>query len=256
MQYSLMTHAGTVLIKKRFRQRFGIRAPRVTVRTHIPWYFWGGLIVICCLLLIALASWLHENWQGRQSGGGVSEFERLLEAHQALQSEVSRLRQIVDTGESKYRIEQTAGQQLARQVKVLESENASLREDLAFFEGLVPGGIATKSTGPRITRIRVEPDLTPGHYRYRILIVQSSGHTGTVFHGGLQLVIKIQQGGKDAMLTLPDAAATNRRNFDINIKYFQRIEGEFSVSADSVVRSVEARLLQNGSVLSRQEQAL
>jgi hypothetical protein len=244
------------LIKKRFRQRFGIRAPRVTVRTHIPWYLWGGLFVIFCFLLIALASWLYESGGGRKVGGGAAEFEQMLAKQHELQSEVSRLRQIVDTGESKYRIEQTAGQQLARQVKVLESENASLKEDLAFFEGLVPGGGAAKDGGPKITRFRVEPDLTVGQYRYRMLVVQSSGKAGATFRGGLQLVIKLQQGWKDAMIVLPEAGGADRRNFDVDVKYFQRIEGGFSVPAGSVVRSVEARLLQNGSVLSHQVQAL
>lgn len=248
-----MALAGAALIKRRIRQRFGIRAPRVTVRAHIPWYFWGGLLVVGFFLLVAFASWLYESGrQLRRVDSAAAEFDRLQGRERELVSEVSRLRQIVDTGESKYQIEQTTGLQLARQVKVLESENASLKEDLAFFEGLVPGGDMAKEGGPKISRFRVEPDFSVGQYRYRMLIVQVNGKSRAVFHGGLQLAIKLQQGGKDVMMIMPAAGAADSQRFDLNIKYFQRVEGGFVVPAGSVVRSVEARLLQNGSVLSRQ----
>jgi hypothetical protein len=248
--------AGAALIKKRIRHRFGIRAPRVAVRAHVPWYFWGGLVLTCFLLLIALASWLYESGRLVHRTQGAADIELLLLRQHELQAEVSHLREIVDTGESKYQIEQTAGQQLARQIKVLESENASLKEDLSFFEGLVPGGDATKAAGPKISRLRVDPDLIAGQYRYRMLVVQSGGKLVPVFHGRLQLAIKIRREGKDAMIILSDASVADSAKFNVEVKYFQRIEGVFLVPAGAVVHSVEARLMQGGSVFSRQEFAL
>lgn len=250
-----MVSAGTSLIKKRLRQRFGIRAPRVTVRAHVPWYFFGGAAAIGLLLFMGLGAWVYDSgrrFAGFDSGASAQEISRLRASQSELLAEVARLRQIADTGESKFQIEHTTGQQLAKQVKVLEMENSSLREDLAFFEGLVPSGDATKDSGPKISRFRIEPDLAAGQYRYRMLIVQRGGKGQPVFHGALELVVKLQQGGKDAMIVLPSGVEEAPSRFKLEIKYFQRVEGVFAIPTGAVVKSVEARLLQNGSIFSRQ----
>src|SRR5256885_6968555 len=49
-----------------------------------------------------------------------------------------RLRSIAHASESRLKIEQTAQAQLASQVKAVEDENHRLKEDLTFFDNLVP----------------------------------------------------------------------------------------------------------------------
>ena len=45
---------------RRLRSRFGISAPKVAVRTHIPWY-WRVLATIAVLSIsIALAGWVYD----------------------------------------------------------------------------------------------------------------------------------------------------------------------------------------------------
>lgn len=52
---------------RRLRSRFGIAAPRVSVRTHIPWY-WRALATISVLSIsIALAGWIYDA--GRKIAG-------------------------------------------------------------------------------------------------------------------------------------------------------------------------------------------
>ena len=52
---------------KRLRQRFGISAPRVTVRTQVAWY-WRALKMIAILSLsLALALWTYDA--GRRIAG-------------------------------------------------------------------------------------------------------------------------------------------------------------------------------------------
>lgn len=250
-----MALAGSSLIKKRLRQRFGIHAPRVIVRAHVPWHTWGLIAVVGLLLTVGLGAFVYDSgrrFAGFDSGASVQEISRLRTSQEELLAEVARLRQIADTGESKLQIERTTGQQLAKQVKTLELENARLREDLAFFEGLVPGGDAVKDSGPKISNLRVEPDSVSGQYRYRMLIVQRGGKGQQVFHGNLELAVRLQQAGKDAMIVLPGSAGAASPQFRLEIKYFQRAEGVFAIPAGAVIKSVEARLLQNGAVFSRQ----
>lgn len=246
-----MIRSGAFLIRKRLRQRFGIRARKVTVRTHVPWYLWGVIFAVALALSLGLGAWVYDTGRrlaGFDSSVSQQEITALKARSIELLAEVVRLQQIVDTGGSQLQIERTAGQQLARQAKMLEQENASLREDLSFFEGLVPGGDDAKESGPTISRLRVEPDLATGQYRYRMLIVQRGAKSGAVFRGGLQLVVKYQQSGKDAMILLPAEGGGAEPRYRLEIKYFQRAEGVIAVPPGARLKSVEARLLQNGVI--------
>ena len=55
-----MAVLATSLIRKRLRQRFGISAPKVAVRTHVSWY-WRLLLVVAVLSLsLAAAAWVYD----------------------------------------------------------------------------------------------------------------------------------------------------------------------------------------------------
>ena len=58
-----------------------------------------------------------------------------------------------------WQIERAAHKQLAAQVKALEAENARLKEDLAFFDSLLPAG--TGSEGISIRRLEDRVDWRP-----------------------------------------------------------------------------------------------
>lgn len=249
-----MAIAGGSLIKRRLRQRFGIRAAKVTVRTHVPWYLWWLLLALSCVLVLGLGSWVYDSGRrlaGFDSSASQREIEALRGSQLELQAEVSRLRKIADTSESQLQIERTAGQQLARQVKVLEQEAVSLREDLSFFEGLVPVGESQKDAGPSISRLRIETDMD-GRFRYRMLIIQRGGKGQSLFRGSLQLAVRLEQNGKDVMMLLPASGDADNPKYRLEIKHFQRAEGIISIPSGARIKSVEARLLQNGVMLTKQ----
>src|SRR5262245_10716746 len=109
-------------VLKQFHQRFGISAPRMTVRTHVAWYWrWLGMLVFLSLAL-ALAAWMYDA--GRRFAGFdrselQNEFARLRESMSRLESEAARLRSIANASESRLKIEQTAQVQLAAQPRRL-----------------------------------------------------------------------------------------------------------------------------------------
>ena len=232
---------------RRLRSRFGISAPKVAVRTHIPWY-WRALATIAILSVsIALAGWVYDA--GRKIAGfdkreTEQEMATLRDRIAELEQEAAKLRAITNAGESTVQIERTTQQQLVRQVKSLEQENGRLKEDLAFFENLATA--EGKEAGFTINRLRVEPNGNPGNYRYRMLAAAQGGKKDREFRGSVQLVISLQQDGKSAMMTLPAQNDPARQQFNISFKHFQRIDGTFQVPVGTRVTSVEARLLQDG----------
>lgn len=236
---------------KRIRLRFGISAPKMTVRTHVAWYWrWLGMIVVAAAAL-ALAGWIYDagsRFAGFDRGESEQELQRLRASAGQLQAESARLRAVADASESRLKIEQAAQAQLAAQVKALENENAHLKEDLAFFENLLPS--QEKLT---INRFKVEPDALPGEYRYRLLVLQG-GRRNNAFHGSLQLVVNVQEQGRNAMMIIPNAAQADNPAYKLSFKHFLRVEGTFRVPAGAKVRNVQARVLEDGSSQARATQ--
>ena len=87
-------------------------------------------------------------------------------------------------------------------------------------------------------------------------MVNDGGRQARELKGGLQLLLKVQQGGKDAIITVPSSTEPTPQRFRFEIKHFHRLEGVFSVPPGTVLKEVEARLLQDGSVRARQSAIL
>ena len=203
----------------------------------------------------AFAAWIYDAGMriaGFHSNESVREIQSLRNHLMELDGELTKLRSLAGSGESSLQIERTAQQQLSRQARALELENAALKEDLAFFEGLMPASDSGDEPGVRIDHLRIDPGGVVGEYRYRMLVVNNGGRQGKELKGGLQLLLKVVQGGKDAIITLPSNTETNPQRFRFEIKHFHRLEGVFSLSPGVVLKEVEARLLQDGVVRAKQ----
>src|SRR5512140_1960742 len=120
------------MARKRFwklRQRFGIAAPKVSVRTHVPWYLrWLG-IALMLAFSATLAAWMYDAGR-RFAGFDRSEVEQELSTARSdlakMREELERLRAIANAADSKVSIERTAQQKLAQQARGLEQDNARL----------------------------------------------------------------------------------------------------------------------------------
>ena len=238
---------------KKFRQRFGISAPRMTVQTHVAWYWrmLGLVVVLSCSF--ALAAWMYDagrRFAGFDSSMAEQELSQLRESVARLTTEGATLRASVNASESKLQIERTAQTQLGRQVKALEEENARLKEDLAFFENLIPG--EHRDNTLLINRFRVDPGALPGEFRYRLLLLQG-GRRDKPFQGSLQLLVTLQEGGKDVIITLPEEGAAQA--YKISFKYFQRVEGTFRIAPEAQVKMVRVRIFESGSTQVRATQS-
>ena len=171
-----------------------------------------------------------------------------------LDAELIKLRSLAGTGDSSLLVEKETLKQLANQVKSLESENANLREDLAFFEGLLPG--VGDDNGVRIGRLRIEPFGASGEYRYRLLVVNNGVRQSKGVKENLQFLVKVVQDGKDSMITVQPEREEKPLDFYLEIKHFHRLDGVFSIPKGMKVLSIEARLLQDGVVRAKRSISL
>lgn len=238
---------------KKIRRRFGITAPRMTITTHVAWYWrmLGLVAVLSCSF--ALAAWIYDagrRFAGFNRSEAEQELSQLRERVGRMSEETGGLRASVNASESKLQIERTAQTHLARQVKALENENARLKEDLAFFENLIPS--ENRGNTLLINRFRAEPGALPGEFHYRLLLLQG-GRRDKPFQGNLQLLVTLQQEGKNAIITFP--AEAEAQAYKINFKYFQRVEGTFRVAPGAHVKMVQVRVFESGSAQVRATQS-
>lgn len=255
--HSAFAGSRLALTLRRLRGRFGIAAPRLAVRTHVPWYWRALATVVILALALALAGLTYDagrRFAGFDRSESDGELKSLREKQVLLESELEQLRGVASASESKLQIERTALASLSEQVKLLEEENVRLKENLAVFENLSSGG--GKADSISLSRVRVEPDGLPGRYRYRLLVARRSNKANQDFKASLQLHVTVRRPvGADAIMVFPQADDP-AENFVYSFKNFRSIEGNFQVPPDARVKRVEVRLIHEGAVQATQSVSL
>jgi hypothetical protein len=110
---------------------------------------------------------------------------------------------------------------------------------------------ARNANAVSVYRFKVEPDVLPGEYRYRLLLMTPSTRREREFHGRLELVVSLTEGGRSAMMSFPEPADAGATAFKLGFKYFQRVEGTFRVSPKAKVESVQVRVYEAGATQPR-----
>ena len=228
------------------RRKFGISAPRVSVQTHVAWY-WRWLGIIALGAFVVGVGWTTYDYgmelAGFRQGEAASALARLKEEIQKRETSIVEMRSQVASAQRQLQIDRATYGDLAKQVKTLSEENAALKEDLAFFQSLMASG--GKELGLSINRFRVQSDALPGEYRYRLLLVQS-GQRIKEFQGTLQFLVYLEQSDRKFVLTLPPEDQKNSREYQVNFKFFQRVDGTFKVAPGTTVKSLQVRVFENG----------
>src|SRR5262249_2470123 len=153
-------------------------------------------------------------------------------------TELDRLRAVANAADSRVAIERTAQQKLAQQIRALEQDNAHLREELATLESMLSSE-ARAVNALTIHRFKVEPDVLPGEYRYRLLLVTPGARQQRDFNGRLELVVSLTEDGRNVMMSFPEPGDTGAAAFRLSFKYFRRVEGTFRVSPRARVENVQ-----------------
>lgn len=230
---------------RRVKRSFGISAPRLSVRPHMPWYLRWGLALPFVLAAIGLAWWAYGSgleFAGFHRSQSEQELTQLREQVIRLEAENAELGKKIPQYEQQIRIEQASNQETAKQLKTLSDEILRLQEDLAFFQNLTAA--RGKEGDLAVHRLRLERDRMPGEYRLRMLLVQS-GQRAKEFVGNYQLVATVYENGLKTTKVFPQELSGNAQ-FQLNFKYYQRIEQSIQLPPDARLENVQVRVYQQG----------
>lgn len=226
------------------RRRLTISAPRMSVRSAMPWPVrWMALAVVFGLSA-AVALWAFEFGRSIAGLDTVSH-----EEVQRLHAEVNRLREenlqqqaVANTSGSLLVAERTALEQLTARLRQAEAENRALREDLGFFEKLIPanaggGGIAIRGLQAEM--------LADTHLRWQVLLMRHVKNAPE-FKGRLELVLAGTRDGKPWSQTLGGEGQA------LQLRQYRRMEGFADLPLRTVVKTITARVLQGAAVHASQ----
>jgi hypothetical protein len=121
------------------RRRFGITAPRVWVRAHIPWYWRWPLLLLMLVAGLGLAWLMYESglrFAGFEKGEAEREVSQLADEVKLLRQENAQLRAVSLNNERQLSMERATQTDLANSLKLLQEENGRLKQDLLLIQNL------------------------------------------------------------------------------------------------------------------------
>ena len=241
----------------------------MTVRSHVPWAV--KLTAGCAALAVALVAGMalsRTDFAQSWLGDPHPEIGRLTDDNRALREERDHLLEASNTNDSRRAMEGSTIRELGEQVARLEADNARLKEDVAFFEAATAdrsSSVVRDAGGIAMRRFQVVQDKATRSARYRILLTQDS-RANRDFAGDLQLTLAVVQAGKAANIVLPDSAGKGLRSQRVDgspdrpaaviFRSYKRIDGSFDIPGDATLKSVQARILERGTVRAQQTVAV
>lgn len=231
---------------RRVKRRFGIAAPRLTVRLHIPWYLRWSMTVPFLIGALALAWWAYGSGlelAGFNRSQASVELSQLRARVAVLAEENVSLKSKVVEYERQIQIDQASNQESLKQMKGLSEENQALQEDLAFFQNLTAA--SSKEGELAVHRLRLERDKMPGEYRLRMLLVQG-GQRAKEFNGSYQLVATVLENGLRSTRLFPHDVS-GYPQFRLGFKYYQRVEQNLILPPEAQLESIQVRIFEQGA---------
>ncbi len=237
---------------KELKRKFGISAPRLAVRPHVPWYMRWAVTVPFVLIAGWAVWWAYDTGlelAGFHRSKTEQELAQLRDQVAALKTENANLITQAASYERQAQMEHAANLETAKQLKTLSEEYTRAQEDLAFFQNL--SLTDARDGGLAVYRLKLEHDTLPGEYRYRMLLVRSGQMRAKEFKGSLQLLVNVLHHGEKKVVVFPQESLVSENTpvnpeYQIKFKYYQRIERSFQLPPDMLLEGAQVRIFEEG----------
>lgn len=215
----------------------------MSVRSSLPWPLrWiAGALMLGFSAAVAL--WAFEFGKGI-AGVDTDAREEISVLRQevvTLRADRDRAQSIANTSGSLLTAEKAVQEKMMSQIRQLESDNRSLRDDLGFFQKLLP---ASSAEVVAIRSLQAEV-LSGTQLKWQVLVIQPVKGAPN-FNGKLDLTVHGTQDGKPWTMTLPGGPQT------LQFKQYLRVEGVLDLPPQAMVQTVTAKVIEGTAVRSAQ----
>lgn len=218
---------------KLLRRRLSVSAPRMIVRSHLPWPLRWAVVALVFGFSAALALWAFEF--GKSIAGldkdAKAELARLRVEVTTLREEREGAQSIANTAQSLLKAERVSQERLVQQLKQVESENLTLKADLGFYERLLP---AAGGGGLNVRALQAQTEA-PGQLKFQVLIMQI-GRNRPEFSGRYDIVLSGTLDGQPWTLSQPGGPKA------LQVKQSARLEGSIAYPPQAVVKTVQVKV--------------
>jgi hypothetical protein len=232
------------------RRRLTISAPRMSVRSALPWPLRWMAFAIVLGFCSAIGLWAYEfgkDIAGIETGS-KAELLHLRAEVVALRQELDKTKElkeqaqsIANTAGTLVAAEKAAQQQLSSHALQLEADNRRLREDLGFFDKLIPvvgaEGVAIRGVQAEVTNAST--------LKWQVLLIQANKNAAE-FIGKLELTFVGTLNGDPWTAILPEGAKS------VSVKQYGRFDGELNLPEQVIVKQVTAKVSDGSGVKSSQ----
>lgn len=183
--------------------------------------FFLGLLLLTTVVAAAATGWyVGQDQQFSMVRERVEMQERLV----AQEAELENLRHQVAVLDRGNKVEREASEAVRREMRALNEKIYGLEKEITFYRNIMsPGGGAD-----RLRIQRLELSARPGGegLRYKVVLTQVTEKRDQV-RGEVHIELLGRQGGERATVPLSELAATG--DFQFRFRYFQELEGEFTL---------------------------
>lgn len=223
------------------RRRLTISAPRMAVRSALPWPLRWAAIAVMMGFCAAIGLWAFEF--GKTIAGldrdARHELEVLRAEVRALRAERDQAQSVANTSDSLLTAERAAQDHLTLKIRQLEADNRALRDDLGFFEVLMPAGNGEDFAIRGLQAETVGSPEAGAQLKWQLLVIQPVKNAAE-FRGSLALTLTGLRAGKPWTLNLPEPQAFQMRQY-------RRLDGMIDLPPQAVVQTVTAKVLQGST---------
>jgi hypothetical protein len=229
------------------RRRLTISAPRMAIRSSLPWPLRWAAAALVLGFCAAIGLWAFEL--GKDLAGidddAKQELAQLRIENAALKEERDKAQSVLNTSGSLLTAEKATQEKLVSQIKSLETENRALKDDLGFFEKLIPTG---GNEGVAIRGLQAELLNAGVQLKWQILVIQPTKNA-PAFNGKLEIMLSGLQGG------VPSTGAGGKPWVQIvggaaqplQFIQYRRLENVIDLPSQVVVKEISAKVIE-GSI--------
>ena len=181
------------------------------------------LIVLCLFIGYRFGNFYHNF----QSTTLEQQKIRLEQLYQQQSSQVER----IHTLEVELAVEQLASQNAQAMLKKMSLEHYQVKKDLAFYEKVMAP--EKEADGLVIDNVKITATQSPNHYNFQVILVQQQLKKRYA-KGYVDLVLAGSLANKPSQLKLSDISPITKKERSFSFKYFQVIEGSFTLPENFV----------------------
>ena len=204
-----------------------MRVKKQVIRQHRPWL--TTTIAAVGAVAIGVGAYLLHQDAGEWAQGQLIALERerdeLMGTVAALREKNAALNEQVAILERAQQVEGKAYEDVDQHLRSLQDEVLALKEEVAFYRGIVADG---KEKGLKIQTFVVDKETSPGAYRFQLVLTQQLKRVKMI-SGTVKLKVLDEENGRPTSLLLSDSNGQKGNSLKFEFKFFQRIEGRFTL---------------------------